>query len=83
MTMTEQVPDIEVKVVVNNWNGLREKGIEGYRGLLKKLRQPLEDIAVSYDIDMQSEEERDAIKIGKPILGIIDQRININSVHRY
>jgi hypothetical protein len=81
--MTEQVPDIEVNVVVNNWNGLREKGIEGYRELLEKLRQPLDDIAVSYDIDMQSEEDLDAIKIGKPILDIVDQRININSVHRY
>lgn len=80
--MTEQVPDIEIKVVVNNWNGLREKGIEGYRGLLEKLRQPLDDIAVSYDIDMQSGEELDAIKIGKPILDLIDQRINVNTIHR-
>jgi hypothetical protein len=81
--MTEQKPDIEIKVVVNNWDGLREKGIVGYKGLLEKLRQPLDDISVPYIVDMQSEEELEAIKIGKPILDSINGKINVNNIHRY
>lgn len=80
--MTEPLPDIEIKIVVNNWHGLREKGIDGYRGLLEKFKQPLEDIDVPYEIDMQSEDEIEAIKIGKPILDSIDRKIRENSVHR-
>lgn len=76
--MTEQ--DIEVKVVVNSWDGLRDKGIDGYRGLLEKLRQPLDDISVPYKIDMQSEEEIDAIKIGKVVLDSINKKISESSV---
>jgi hypothetical protein len=81
--MTESEPDIEIKIVVNNWDRLREKGIDGYRGLLEKLRKPLDDIYVPYKLDMQSDEELDAIKIGKPILDSMDKKVNMNSVHRY
>jgi len=83
IVLDESMPDIEVKVVINNWNRLREKGIEGYRGLFEKLRQPLDDISVPYEIDLQSEEELDAIKIGKPILDRINSKISDASVHRY
>lgn len=83
IVLDESIPDIEVKVVINSWNGLREKGIEGYRGLFEKLRQPLDDISVPYEIDLQSEEELDAIKIGKVILDSINRKISDASVHRY
>lgn len=81
--MTEQGQDVEIKVIVNNWDRLREKGIYGYRELLERLKQPLEDIAVPYKIDMQSEEELDAIEIGRPIIDSINRKIGLNSVHRY
>lgn len=68
---------------VNNWNGLREKGIDGYRELLEKLRRPLDDISVPYIIDLQEGEELDAIKIGKVVLDSINKKISEITVHRY
>lgn len=80
--MTESDPDIEIKVVVNNWDRLREKGIDDYGGLLTKLKLPLEEICVPYKIDMQSEDELLAIEIGKPILEFVNKKINENSSNR-
>lgn len=83
MDISKIEPDIEIKVVVNNWDRLREKGIYGYRELMEKLRLPLDDIYVPYKIDMQKEEELEAIKIGKPILDTINSKISESSIHVY